>query len=217
MPLFKTEIVNEACLWGLWEITETLPQLYTLWTPNEHDTAYLLSISHEGRRKQTLASRVLVQQLLQHWGKYYLGIIKNRNGQPLLSGHEYYVSVSHTEHYATAILHQSCPVGIDIEPVKEKLVRIIPRILSADEYWHANNNPDMLCVYWCAKEALYKLYSLRQLSFREQINVNSFDFRENGTLFGTIRTDRYLIHCAVFYQKIHNFIVAYTFESETFL
>ncbi len=215
MPLLKTEVINKECVWGLWEITETMEELYHQWTPNEHDTAYFMSISHEGRRRQTLASRVLVQNLLQHWGKYYLGIIKNRQGRPLLSEHEYYVSVSHTEHYAVAILHQSDPVGIDIEPIKEKLARIIPRVLAVEEYRHANQNLEMFCVYWCAKEALYKLYSRRELSFREQIRIKDFDLSENGTLFGTIHADNYYHACTLFYRKIHNFIVAYTFGSET--
>jgi 4'-phosphopantetheinyl transferase EntD len=215
MPLFKSEAITKECLWGIWQITETSEELYAQWTPNEHDTAYLLSISHEARRKQTLASRVLVQNLLQQWGKYYLGISKNRQGKPLLLEHEYYVSVSHTETHAAAILHQSDPVGIDIEPFKEKLARIIPRVLSPEEYQSANQDLEKYCVYWCAKEALYKLYSRRELSFREQIRIKNFDMKENGTLFGTVQTDTYYSSCTIHYQKIHNFIVAYTFTSET--
>ncbi len=216
MPLVKSETINEECLWGLWKITESIEELYHLWNPNEHDTAYFLSISHEGRRKQTLASRVLVQQLLLQWEKYYLGIIKNHQGKPLLLQHEYYVSVSHTEEYATAILHKSFPVGIDIEPVKEKMSRIIPRVLSPEEYRNANQNLEKYCIYWCAKEALYKLYSQKELSFREQIHIKNFEIKENGTLFGTIRVAMQYSSYTIYYQKIHNFIVAYTFESETY-
>jgi 4'-phosphopantetheinyl transferase len=212
MPLFKSETINEECLWGIWQTTESVEDLYQLWTPNEYDNAYFLSISHEGRRKQTLASRVLVQELLKQWGKYYLGISKTRQGKPLLLQHEYYVSVSHTEGFAAAILHQLYPVGIDIEPIKEKMGRIIPRVLSVSEYEHANQNLEM---YWCAKEAIYKLHSRKELSFREQIRIKNFDMTENGTLFGTVDADPECSTCTIFYQKIHNFIVAYTFDSET--
>ncbi|MDJ1479800.1 4'-phosphopantetheinyl transferase superfamily protein [Cytophagaceae bacterium YF14B1] len=214
MPLSKNECINDSCIWGIWEINETLEELYHLWHPNEHDTAYLLSISHEGRRKQTLASRILVQYLLHHWGKPYQGILKNWQGRPLLVEHEYYVSVSHTEKYAAAILHKSSPVGIDIEPVKEKMRRIIPRVLSLQEYEHAQDNIEKYCVYWCAKEALYKLYSQRQLSFRDQIYVENFDIYENGTLFGTVKADTHNTSYTIFYQKITSFIVAYTFKGE---
>lgn len=215
MPLFKHETINTNCIWGIWEITETIEELYHLWSPNEHDTAYFLSISHEDRRKQTLASRALVQYLLHSWKKSYWGIIKNRQGKPLLAEHEYYVSVSHTEKYAAAILHKLCPVGIDIEPIKEKMQRVIPRVLSQEEYTHANNSVEMYCIYWCAKEALYKLHSRKNLSFREQIKINDFELQRNGTLFGTVTTEADHTSCAIIYQKIDNFIVAYTFESET--
>lgn len=214
MPLVKTETVGETCVWGLWETTETLPQLYGQWNANEHDAAYFSGISHEGRLRQTLASRALVQHLLETWGEYYPGISKNPAGKPCLPGTGFHVSVSHTEGYAAAIVHRSRAVGIDIEPVKEKLIRIAPRVLSPDECRDAGGDLEKICVYWCAKEALYKLHGYRQLSFREHIGLQNFEMRDYGTLFGGIRTDGYRAGFTVFYRKIHNFIMAYSYESE---
>ncbi len=214
MPLVRTETVNGACVWGLWETTETLPQLYGLWNANEPDAAYFSDFSHQGRLRQTLASRVLVRHLVQSRGGQYVGISKNAAGKPCLPGSGFHVSVSHTEGYAAAILHQSRAVGIDIEPVKEKLIRIAPRILSPNECRDAGGDPEKICVYWCAKEALYKLYGCRQLSFREHIRLHNFEMRDYGTLFGEIRTHSHWTGFAVFYRKVHNFIMAYSYESE---
>ncbi len=215
MAAIKIEQVTEHCIWGIWEITETLEELYALWTPNEHDTAYFLGISHEGRKIQSVASRVLVKYLLQQWDTAYWGIGKNVEGQPWLVNTNYYVSVSHTEHYASAIIHKHTHVGIDMEPLKEKLRYVMPRILTPDEWQAAQTDIEKLGVYWCAKEALYKLHGRRQLSFREHIHLKDFEMQKNGTLFGRISTDEYQQGYRIFYQKIHTFILAYSFESET--
>jgi len=71
-------------------------------------------------------------------------------------------------------LHRSRPVGIDIEPIREQFTRVVPRVLSTDEIVHAAGDPHRLAVYWCAKEALYKLYGKRQLTFREHLHVEPF-------------------------------------------
>lgn len=215
MAVLLTEQPTHHCIWGIWEITETLPELYDLWTPNEHDTAYFLGISHEDRKIQSVAARVLVKHLLQQWDMTYWGIGKNAAGQPWLVDTNYYVSVSHTKNYASAILHAHSPVGIDMEPVKEKLQYVMPRILTPDEWQAARTDIEKLGVYWCAKEALYKLHGRKQLSFREHIHLKNFEMKKNGTLFGRISTDEYQKEFRIFYQKIHTFILAYSFDSET--
>lgn len=201
-------------MWGLWEITESLAELCGQWKENEHDAAYMSGISHGGRRRQTLASRMLVRHLLESRGGRYAGIVKNQAGKPCLAGSGWHVSVSHTDRYAAVMLHPTRAVGIDIEPVSEKLVRIAPRVLSEAEWRDADGNLEKLCACWCAKEALYKLHGHRQLAFREQIRLQSFEMREHGTLFGEILTGRYQAGFTVFYRKLPNFIMAYSYESE---
>ena len=211
MPLFCSENINGQCVWGLWQITEGLPELYAQLCPNEHDNAYFLGISHDERQRQTVASRVLVQMLLAQWGDAYGGIVKDRTGTPLLAGQEHYVSVSHTEGFAAAMLHRVRPAGIDIEPVRDKMTRVVGRVLSADEWTASGQQPEKLCVYWCAKEAVYKCHSGQHLSLRDHIHIRDFDLAENGTLFGTVSNGTAPQSCTIHYHKIRNFIVAYTF------
>jgi 4'-phosphopantetheinyl transferase EntD len=72
-------------------------------------------------------------------------------------------------------MHPLRSVGIDVERVAEKLVRIAPKFLSESEKQHGQTDLKRLCTYWCAKEALYKLHGTRQLSFKDEINIHAFD------------------------------------------
>ncbi|WP_394351058.1 4'-phosphopantetheinyl transferase family protein [Spirosoma arboris] len=134
----------------------------------------LARITHPAQRVEWLACRVAIQQLTEAQGITYQGLQKDEFGKPSLIGTPWHISLSHTGGWAAAVLHRSRPVGIDIEPIRDQFRRVVPRVLSADEIAHADNNPNRLAVYWCAKEALYKLYGKRQLTFREHLHVEPF-------------------------------------------
>ncbi|AQG82648.1 4-phosphopantetheinyl transferase [Spirosoma montaniterrae] len=138
------------------------------------ELAELARISHPAQRVEWLACRVAVRQLAEEYGITYAGLHKDEYGKPYLIGVNAHISLSHTGGWAAAVLHQSRPVGIDVEPVRDQFTRVVPRVLSASEIAHANGDPNRLAVYWCAKECLYKLYGKRQLTFREHLYIDPF-------------------------------------------
>lgn len=149
----------------------TLLQQLTL-TATEADE--LAAITHPDQRVEWLACRVAVRQLAEVKGGTYLGMFKDEFGKPHLVGQAAHISISHTSGWAAAVWHPSHPVGIDIEPMRDKFTRVVPRILSESEIAHADGNPARLAVYWCAKESLYKLYGKRQLSLRQHLHIDPF-------------------------------------------
>ncbi|GAB3897104.1 hypothetical protein GCM10028825_44120 [Spirosoma agri] len=134
----------------------------------------LATITHPAQRVEWLASRTAIRQLIDAQGLVYAGLHKDEFGKPHLIGTPWHVSLSHTSGWAAAVLHRTRPVGIDIEPIRDQFRRVVPRVLSEDEVNHAAGEPSRLAVYWCAKEALYKLYGKRQLTFREHLHVEPF-------------------------------------------
>ncbi|WP_288425197.1 4'-phosphopantetheinyl transferase superfamily protein [uncultured Spirosoma sp.] len=134
----------------------------------------LALIRHPAQRTEWLACRVAIRQLVEQLGGVYTGLYKDEYGKPHLRGLPWSISLSHTTGWAAAVLHQSRPVGIDIEPIREQFQRVVPRTLSASEIAHAAGLPERLAVYWCAKESLYKLYGKRQLTFREHLHIDPF-------------------------------------------
>lgn len=166
--------INGDCTARLHAITDdeaTLRASLPL-TLSEQDE--LAGIHHPAQRIEWLACRVVVRQLIEAQHVPYLGLQKDEFGKPHLIGSAWHISLSHTGGWAAAVLHRSRPVGIDIEPIREQFRRVVPRVLSESEIAHAAGEPNRLAVYWCAKEALYKLYGKRQLTFREHLHIEPF-------------------------------------------
>ena len=138
------------------------------------ELADLALIRHPAQRTEWLACRVAVRRLVEAQGGVYTGLYKDDYGKPHLRDLPWFISISHTGGWAAAVLHQSRPVGIDIEPIRDQFQRVVPRILSPGEISHAAGQPSRLAVYWCAKESLYKLYGKRQLTFREHLHIDPF-------------------------------------------
>jgi 4'-phosphopantetheinyl transferase len=166
--------INSDCTAVLQPITEDEPTLQAsllLTTPEQEDLA---GISHPAQRVEWLACRVAIRQLIEAQGLVYAGLHKDEFGKPHLIGTPWHISLSHTGGWAAAVLHRTRPVGIDIEPIRDQFRRVVPRVLSEDEIAHAAGEPGRLAVYWCAKEALYKLYGKRQLTFRDHLFIEPF-------------------------------------------
>jgi 4'-phosphopantetheinyl transferase EntD len=211
MPLLYREFTENQGLWGIWETTESLEDLYLLLTPNEPDQAYLDTISHPERLCQTLASRVLAAKLLGLAGEQYAGIEKDSFGKPFLAGYPYYISLSHTEGYAAVILHRHVRAGIDIEQVKEKLVKVAPRVFTEKEQSFTRNNLLKTGVCWCAKEAIFKMSPLEGLSLRE-IMLEDFTLGGAGQLTGQIQRQDYQAELRIFYRRMFTFIIAFCID-----
>jgi len=145
-------------------------------------------ISRE-KRLEWLAGRILLKQLTESSGLVYDGVIKDEFGKPFLKNHPHQISLSHSYPYVAAQIHPTISVGIDIEQPKEKLLRIGPRILDSSELENAGNDIVKHCIYWCAKEALYKINGKRGLLFTNHLHVNPFDLKDHGDLQGWIEAD----------------------------
>lgn len=198
MPASLFLPINNDCTVVLRPIREDEPTLradLTLTPSEQHD---LSSIRHAAQRVEWLACRVAVRQLVERQGLSYAGLEKDTFGKPHLVGAPGAISLSHTGGWAAAVLHRSRSVGIDIEPIRDQFQRVVPRVLSNDEIAHANGDPGRLAVYWCAKEALYKLYGKRNLTFREHLHVEPFADGAD-VLIGHVRlpnhNEQLVIHC----------------------
>lgn len=214
MPLLHQESIGAAGLWGIWQITEPVEALATVLVPNEPDRIYLESIAHPDRFHQTLASRVLAQVLLQQWGISYGGTAKDPLRKPYLVDCPYYISLSHTQGYAAVIIHKYRRVGIDIEHLKEKLNRVAPRVFTEAEQHSTRNDLLKTGVYWCAKEAIYKVSENEILSLRN-IWLKDFQMQKKGTLFGQIQQEGSCVELEVFYCRMITFIVAYCIDTSS--
>jgi phosphopantetheinyl transferase len=97
-------------------------------------------------------------------------------------------------------------VGIDLEQPKEKLLKVAPRVLSNEELIDAGTDIVKHCIYWCAKEALYKLDGKGGLHFSTQLLIKPFERRLEGFIKGRIHQNEFELG----YQVNNDFVVVYT-------
>lgn len=147
------------------------------------------NVTNPQKRLEWLAGRVLVKEGLKALNLPYRGIVKDAYGKPFPVGSDYQLSLSHSFPYAAVLLDAHQSVGIDLEQPKEKLLRIAPRMFHPTELADAGTDLVKLCIYWCAKEALVKVYGKKDLTFAKSLLVAPFTRFSEGEIVGSIIVD----------------------------
>ena len=186
----KKELENEAVI-GVWQITETEEELKELSSTPSDEMEEISFIRSESLRKQRLAVRALLNTLFDD--KVYLS--HHDNGKPYLENNPVNISITHTEKYVAVILHEEENVGIDIESLDRDFSAVEKKALKAlsedeiDDLEDEKRN-EQLAIYWCAKEAVFKLLSRYNVDFAEQIEIERFRPRGEGELEATFTSKK---------------------------
>lgn len=174
-------MLNKQSGWALWYITESENELSEI--SNETVDVSLISST---KRLEWLAGRSLIKALVENCGLDFYGIEKDEFGKPFLKHNSHYISLSHSYPYVAAQIDPVRAVGIDLEQPKSKLLNIAHRVLSPVELNDAGSDVVKHCIYWCGKEAMYKSYGKRGLSFANHLLIEPFDRMRTGDLRGKI-------------------------------
>jgi phosphopantetheinyl transferase len=200
MPLEKLEYQSTERAWGLWNIREAEGELIGQLQKFESIPS---NITHEQKRLEFCVGRVLAKTLLEKLSVKFEGIIKDEFGKPFFKNNAYQLSLSHSYPYVGALIDRSKSVGIDVEQIKPKLLKIAPRVLHPTELEDAGDNEIKHCIYWCAKEALIKIYGKKDLVFAENLLIKPFTLQNQGNLSGRIIVNNTETTIPLYYE-VHN-------------
>lgn len=206
MPVVKTTKINEKSAYAIWKVTEGVDELKSLASKMSNVQLPDKDVSNEIKQIEWIAGRLLLATLTKDRGYEYLGIYKDEYGKPHLKDNDCQISISHSYPYVVAIIHEDKAVGIDVEQPKEKLLRIAHKFLSDEEQNVCGEDTSLLCTYWCAKEALYKLYGKKKLIFKENLAV---DYRDN-LLFGRVIVNGITSEYELQVKKISDSLIVFT-------
>ncbi len=199
MPILLTKRINENAAYAVWKISETVDQLCEL--HNERPNPDF----HINKQCEWVATRMLIKHLCMSFDVPYHGIVKDENGKPFLKGVDAQISISHSFPIASAMLHLELPCGIDVEWPREKMSRIQSKFLHKQES-HYRNNQTALCILWAAKEAIYKRYGKRQLSFKEHIVI---DLQED-VISGKIMRNGEVTNVPLILENVNQYYLVYS-------
>ncbi len=168
------------------------------------------NISHPEKRKEWATARMAIRDALEVLHVPYPGFFKDEHGKSQVMNGNGFVSLSHTEGLAGAIFHRDTPVGIDMDFIREKILKIGFRFLDKSELDFLDKDPLHYTMAWSAKESIFKCQGKRGVSFRENILLEPFS--SDATIIkGKVRgTDFADHHYQVQVRVISNVVLTYT-------
>ncbi len=168
------------------------------------------NISHPEKRKEWATARMAMRDALEVLHVPYPGFFKDEHGKSQVMNGNGFVSLSHTEGLAGAIFHRDTPVGIDMDFIREKILKIGFRFLDKSELDFLEKDPLHYTMAWSAKESIFKCQGKRGVSFRNNILLEPFS--SDATIIkGKVRgTDFADHHYQVQIRVISNVVLTYT-------
>ncbi|HEY4326592.1 MAG TPA: 4'-phosphopantetheinyl transferase superfamily protein [Mucilaginibacter sp.] len=208
MAIAYRKQVDDDTEFAIWRIEEEADELYNQLQLDGHEKAYYEKLSAGKRSLHWLGTRVLLRKMLRT--DEYIDCKVDAHGKPYLVNLPYHISLSHSFDYAAVMISKE-PVGIDIEQVKEKVERIAHKFIKKDEMAFIGNahRIQQLYVCWCAKEAVYKCYGQKEVSFADNITLEPFEFEGHGYITAHLNKEGTNIKYDVGYLQYEDYMVGY--------
>lgn len=207
MPLYK-EIKEDSIRIIVWKIEEDLAFFEKNTSLKDSEKAEFATFKNLRRKKEWLATRFILKHLTKN--KAYT---KDENGKPILIDESGYISIAHCINFAAVAFSSKVPIGIDIEPIHEKVARVARKFLSEKELAFIEKDHqylENLTLAWTCKESIYKKYKVPGISFAENIHVDFPTFKNAATTNVSLKKDDKLYVTKVRLLNIENCILAYT-------
>jgi phosphopantetheinyl transferase len=194
MPLYKTITINETTTAYFWHITEDVTSLFRAVSLCDASIKRLEGMKSEAHQKGFLA----VRMLLQYIGHSDEDLTYDASGKPHLKyegrGKEYenplpityypspnnkYISISHSHEFSCICISDEV-IGIDLELIKEKSLKIAPRFMDVTHLQGLSiaNQVTKTTIVWGIKESIFKIKNEKGISFLDHIFEDAFDIKE---------------------------------------
>lgn len=175
---------------GVWKINESLNGLSEGFKDD-----YFNKLKNNKRKLEYVCTRLLLKEFESN-----LKISYNKYGAPILNNKKC-ISISHSNNFAAIIISDK-KVGIDIEKISKKPLKIADKFISEKDNISMDTNDT--CLAWSAKEAIYKLYEIGGLDFKNDILIQKIN-KEKKIIRTKFKNKTLFLN----YQKINNHFLVY--------
>ena len=180
MPLHKVIYLSNNAKLYLWKITEELEVLSKDVLLKDSSIKRLESMKSESHRKGFLA----VRKLLQHLDYSDFDLYYDEFGKPHIkpqgcSIKEVEISISHSNDFSAVVISEQ-KVGLDLEQLKEKTLKIAPRFMDVSHLENLSEEEKIkkATVVWGIKECIFKIKNEKGISFPNHIFEDDFNFED---------------------------------------
>ena len=112
------------------------------------------------------------------------------------------MSIAHSKNLV-AITVSDKKVGLDIEQISEKALRLSSRFIAKDN--HQKLTLEKATLIWCCKEAIFKWHQKGGVDFKKDICLTPFVLSEKGEIAANFKQERLKLN----YRKINNHYLVY--------
>lgn len=171
MPIHNKRITTDYSI-VIWEINEPVVFFEKHVTLTEKETQYYSRITNPRRQKEWLAVRYILQYELN----IQAPLSYTQNGKPIVG--KSCISISHSSDFVVVMIStKNC--AVDIEKISPRVQKIAKRAFSEQEIANAATY-ELLTLYWCVKETVYKLIDYTDIDFREDLKIQPFSNEHEG-------------------------------------
>ena len=176
MPFFYQQNINDTTHLAIWAIREPLSFF-------EEGMQLAVPIQNEEKRIQHLAVRVLFKLMMPEID--LADLILADNGKPYLKGVPFHFSFSHCKGYAACAVCDKSPIGIDIELIHPRILKVAHKFLNDKEKnllvgLNEETTLHQLAFFWAAKEAMYKKHEQLGIDFARDFNILALTNLDRG-------------------------------------
>ena len=211
MPLILLDNHSNECELGIWRITEEPEYFSSKLDLFEEEKEELLLLSNR-KKIEWLSSRFLLHSMS---GRSLRGrIIKDRYGKPFIDNSDHHISISHSRDLA-AVIASKRVVGIDIQYIVPKILRIGERFISQKEISTIPKGEEILYhhIFWGGKECLFKAYGKGNVDFRKDLEIKDIEKKEGEyQAIGIINKQDFKRNYRLYINDCKDYILVYAVE-----
>jgi len=176
MPFIYQQNINETRHLAIWSIQEPLSFFET-------DVQLAVGIQNEERKIQHLAVRLLLKLMMPEANLNEM--VMADNGKPYIQGVPFHFSFSHCKGLAAVAVSGSDSIGIDIEILHPRILKVAHKFLNEMEKELIVNLSEeeqlkQLSFFWASKEAMYKQHEQLGIDFSKDFNILELAKKQKG-------------------------------------
>ena len=197
--IFHKKILNTQIY--VWKMTSSYHDQIKNPLLNSAELISAKELKNEKRKKEFLSSRIALKNIFNK----ELELNHHTSGKPFIKEAKH-LSISNSSDFL-AVAFGDENIGIDIEKPQNRMVKLMPKILSEIEFMEFKKEPsiDLACKLWGSKEAILKYVGDKNLNFKEDIKVENIQ----------LGVTKYLkMNFKVEFEKIENMILTYVVRSD---
>lgn len=172
MPIILKDYADKNSVSGVWEITGSEGSELKHNDLNQNDRDLIAKIKSKKRKIEIITVRKLLKSL-----ELDLEIKYSDTGKPIVTSGD--LSISHSNELVTVIYNKTNKCSVDIEKVSDRLIKTGSKVFSSREIKFAGNNPEILTLFWCAKECIFKIVEKDGINFIDKIKIINLDNKNN--------------------------------------